>query len=112
MVGFQVSWGVSAIRFNCHQGDPTQFSTSYFIPKSDAELLGAGSLLKKYITLLVTHIRDIMPTATNLASRSPKQFASVADIIESDLSGKCESFFVLFWIVLGVQLSLLNIIDI
>ncbi|XP_063970630.1 E3 ubiquitin-protein ligase HERC2-like [Lytechinus pictus] len=53
----------------------------------DAELLGAGSLLKKYITLLVTHIRDIMPTATNLAGRSPKQFASVADIIQSDLSG-------------------------
>ncbi|XP_071496413.1 E3 ubiquitin-protein ligase HERC2-like [Diadema antillarum] len=53
----------------------------------DAELLGAGSLLKKYVTLLVTHIRDIMPTATTLAARSPKRFASVADIIESDLSG-------------------------
>ena len=62
----------------------------YFLD-SDAELLGAGSLLKKYITLLVTHIRDIMPTATNLASRSPKQFASVADIIESDLSGRNSS---------------------
>ncbi|XP_033632375.1 E3 ubiquitin-protein ligase HERC2-like [Asterias rubens] len=54
---------------------------------TSAETLGAISLLKKYISLLAAHIHDVLPAASDLASRSPKQFSTVASIIESDLSG-------------------------
>ncbi|XP_033111225.1 E3 ubiquitin-protein ligase HERC2-like [Anneissia japonica] len=53
----------------------------------DPELLGAGSLLRKYIALLCSHINDIMPVASSLAGQSCKHFAVVARVVESDLSG-------------------------
>lgn len=52
------------------------------------ELLGVGSLLKKYIALLCTHIGDILPVATNIASTSHRHFAEVSRIVVGDLTGK------------------------
>jgi E3 ubiquitin-protein ligase HERC2 len=46
-----------------------------------------GSLLKKYCSLLCSHVSDVLPLATNLASYSSKHFAAVARIIKHDISG-------------------------
>ncbi|XP_068449209.1 E3 ubiquitin-protein ligase HERC2 isoform X1 [Clinocottus analis] len=51
------------------------------------ELLGVGSLLKKYIALLCTHIGDILPVATSIASTGRRHFAEVSRVIEGDLTG-------------------------
>ncbi|XP_061744248.1 E3 ubiquitin-protein ligase HERC2 isoform X2 [Nerophis ophidion] len=51
------------------------------------ELLGVGSLLKKYIALLCTHIGDILPVATSIASTGHRHFAEVSRVIEGDLTG-------------------------
>uniref|UniRef100_A0A3B3YFA5 HECT-type E3 ubiquitin transferase n=1 Tax=Poecilia mexicana TaxID=48701 RepID=A0A3B3YFA5_9TELE len=50
------------------------------------ELLGVGSLLKKYIALLCTHIGDILPVATSIASTGRRHFAEVSRVIEGDLT--------------------------
>lgn len=54
---------------------------------ADPELLGVGSLLKKYIALLCTHIGDILPVATSIASTGRRHFAEVSRVIEGDLTG-------------------------
>ncbi|XP_031694188.1 E3 ubiquitin-protein ligase HERC2-like, partial [Anarrhichthys ocellatus] len=54
---------------------------------ADPELLGVGSLLKKYISLLCTHIGDILPVATSIASTGRRHFAEVSRVIEGDLTG-------------------------
>ncbi|XP_041440166.1 E3 ubiquitin-protein ligase HERC2 isoform X2 [Xenopus laevis] len=51
------------------------------------ELLGVGSLLKKYTALLCTHIGDILSVATNIASVSHRHFAEVSRIVAGDLTG-------------------------
>ncbi|XP_023810269.2 E3 ubiquitin-protein ligase HERC2 isoform X5 [Oryzias latipes] len=51
------------------------------------ELLGVGSLLKKYIALLCAHIGDILPVATSIASAGRRHFAEVSRVIEGDLTG-------------------------
>ncbi|XP_076870833.1 LOW QUALITY PROTEIN: E3 ubiquitin-protein ligase HERC2 [Brachyhypopomus gauderio] len=51
------------------------------------EILGVGSLLKKYIALLSTHIGDILPVATSIAFNGHRHFAEVSRIIEGDLTG-------------------------
>ncbi|XP_059922232.1 E3 ubiquitin-protein ligase HERC2 isoform X1 [Gadus macrocephalus] len=51
------------------------------------ELLGVGSLLKKYISLLCTHMGDILPVATSIASTGHRHFAEVSRVIEGDLTG-------------------------
>ena len=55
---------------------------------ADPELLGVGSLLKKYIALLCTHIGDILPVATSIASTGRRHFAEVSRVIEGDLTGR------------------------
>lgn len=62
---------------------------------ADPELLGVGSLLKKYIALLCTHIGDILPVATSIASTGRRHFAEVSRVIEGDLTGN-PSLIVLF----------------
>uniref|UniRef100_A0A3B3D0M2 E3 ubiquitin-protein ligase HERC2 n=1 Tax=Oryzias melastigma TaxID=30732 RepID=A0A3B3D0M2_ORYME len=52
----------------------------------DPELLGVGSLLKKYIALLCAHIGDILPVATSIASAGRRHFAEVSRVIEGDLT--------------------------
>uniref|UniRef100_A0A3Q2Y7Y6 E3 ubiquitin-protein ligase HERC2 n=1 Tax=Hippocampus comes TaxID=109280 RepID=A0A3Q2Y7Y6_HIPCM len=49
-------------------------------------LLGVGSLLKKYIALLCTHIGDILPIATSIASTGHRHFAEASHVIEGDLT--------------------------
>lgn len=56
---------------------------------ADPEFLGVGSLLKKYIALLCTHIGDILPVATSIASTGCRHFAEVSRVIEGDLTGNC-----------------------
>ncbi|XP_066478199.1 E3 ubiquitin-protein ligase HERC2 isoform X5 [Tiliqua scincoides] len=51
------------------------------------ELLGVGSLLKKYTALLCTHIGDILPVATSVASTSHRHFAEVSRVVDGDLTG-------------------------
>ncbi|XP_031814951.1 E3 ubiquitin-protein ligase HERC2 isoform X4 [Sarcophilus harrisii] len=51
------------------------------------ELLGVGSLLKKYTALLCTHIGDILPVATSIASSSYRHFAEVSRVVDGDLTG-------------------------
>ncbi|XP_038616113.1 E3 ubiquitin-protein ligase HERC2 [Tachyglossus aculeatus] len=58
------------------------FSTSY-----SPELLGVGSLLKKYTALLCTHIGDTLPVATSIASTSHRHFAEVSRVVDGDLTG-------------------------
>ncbi|XP_037554244.1 E3 ubiquitin-protein ligase HERC2 [Nematolebias whitei] len=53
----------------------------------DPELFGVGSLLKKYIAFLCTHIGDILPVATSIASTGRRHFAEVSRVIEGDLTG-------------------------
>lgn len=54
---------------------------------SDSELQGAGSLLRKYITLLCNHVSDILPRGASLAANSSKHFSLVSKIIVSDVTG-------------------------
>ena len=79
--------------------EPILIYFAFLFSLTDVELLGAGSLLRKYVSLLSAHVRDIMPTAAKLAAPSPKQFSSVASIIESDLSGE-----ICLYILLGKNL--------
>ncbi|NXQ86808.1 HERC2 ligase, partial [Nyctibius grandis] len=51
------------------------------------DLLGIGSLLKKYTALLCTHIGDILPVATSIASTSHRHFAEVSYVVDGDLTG-------------------------
>lgn len=66
----------------------------------DPELLGVGSLLKKYIALLCTHIGDILPVATSIASTGHRHFAEVSRVIEGDLTGNVISFFYCIFMLL------------
>lgn len=61
------------------------------LPPADPELLGVGSLLKKYIALLCTHIGDILPVATSIAFTGHRHFAEVSRVIEGDLTGNSYS---------------------
>lgn len=55
---------------------------------SDAEMLGVGSLLCKYVSMLSTHVRNILTVATNLVTQTPQCFGSVSELVASDLSGE------------------------
>ncbi len=55
---------------------------------SEPDLLGAGSLLRKYLSLICGHVSDVMPVACALAVYSSKHFTTVARIITSDVTGK------------------------
>lgn len=52
------------------------------------DLLGVGSLLKKYTALLCTHIGDILPVAISIASTSHRHFAEVSRVVDGDLTGR------------------------
>lgn len=54
---------------------------------SDPEVLGAVSLLRKYVALLASHVDDCLTVASTLASLSPRCFALVASVLEADLTG-------------------------
>ncbi len=54
---------------------------------AEVELLGAGSLLRKYVSLICSHVCDVMPVASALAVHSSKHFSTVAKIITQDVTG-------------------------
>ena len=54
---------------------------------TEPELVGAGSLLRKYLNLLCAHVADVLPVAASLATPSGKHFATVAKIVSADVSG-------------------------
>ncbi|XP_022244118.1 E3 ubiquitin-protein ligase HERC2-like isoform X2 [Limulus polyphemus] len=53
----------------------------------DMEVIGGASLLKKYVSLLISHISDCLCVACTLASYSSCHFALAASVLESDLTG-------------------------
>ncbi|KAI8508669.1 E3 ubiquitin-protein ligase herc2, partial [Branchiostoma belcheri] len=56
------------------------------VEEIDLELLGAGSLLRKYVALLCIHVADVLPVAASLAAISAKHFAVVSSVLSADLS--------------------------
>ena len=59
----------------CASGSETQ----------DQEMLGVESLLSKYLCQVCSHVLEIMPTATQLASMSSKHFVMVAGLLKTDI---------------------------
>uniref|UniRef100_A0A2C9K806 HECT-type E3 ubiquitin transferase n=1 Tax=Biomphalaria glabrata TaxID=6526 RepID=A0A2C9K806_BIOGL len=51
------------------------------------EMLGSASLLRKYCSLLVGHVGNILPTATSVGEMSARSFANVTAIINRDVTG-------------------------
>lgn len=70
--------------------------------------MGVGSLLKKYTALLCTHIGDILPVASSIASTSWRHFAEVACIVEGDFTGTFLVSFlwmcIYFWRLMRVKI--------
>ncbi|GAB1604494.1 E3 ubiquitin-protein ligase HERC2-like [Argonauta hians] len=53
----------------------------------EADMLSAGSVLRKYMNQLCWHVTDVLPVATSLASRSSKHFTFISEIISEDVTG-------------------------
>ena len=53
----------------------------------DAEICGAGALLRKYLTLLCAHVAEVLPRAASLAALSSKHFVAVSKVISKDVTG-------------------------
>ncbi|XP_053987984.1 E3 ubiquitin-protein ligase HERC2 isoform X2 [Hylaeus volcanicus] len=51
----------------------------------DQEMLGAESLLKKYISQISVHVTEIMSSAAELANASVKQFVFVVTVLRGDI---------------------------
>jgi hypothetical protein len=54
---------------------------------SDQDVLGAESLLTKYISQLCNHITETLPIASSLAATSSKHFSLVVSILKGDVIG-------------------------
>lgn len=57
---------------------------------TELQLLGAGSLLRKYTLLLGNHVAMILPQATSLACVSSKHFSVVSQVLTKDVTGQCK----------------------
>ncbi|XP_068082847.1 E3 ubiquitin-protein ligase HERC2 [Anabrus simplex] len=53
--------------------------------QQDQDVLGAESLLTKYIQMLSSHVTDILPIASSLAATSSKHFSLIASILRGDV---------------------------
>ncbi|KAL5011340.1 hypothetical protein ScPMuIL_009891 [Solemya velum] len=53
----------------------------------EIELQGAGSLLRKYLSVLCNHVANILPVAASLAGISSRHFSLVSKIITRDVTG-------------------------
>ncbi|XP_059157195.1 E3 ubiquitin-protein ligase HERC2-like isoform X2 [Physella acuta] len=51
------------------------------------EMLGAASLLRKYCSLLVAHVSNILPTASSVGEMSTRSFANVSAVLCKDITG-------------------------
>jgi hypothetical protein len=54
---------------------------------SDQDVLGAESLLTKYISQLCNHVTETLPIASSLAATSSKHFSLVVSILKGDVMG-------------------------
>jgi hypothetical protein len=54
---------------------------------SDQDVLGAESLLTKYIYQLCNHITETLPVASSLAATSSKHFSLIVSILKGDVIG-------------------------
>ena len=62
----------------------------YFHPcRPGCQILGVASLLRKYCSLLVSHVSGIMPTATSVGDMSDRSFAATCAVLSRDVTGKC-----------------------
>ncbi|XP_049844846.1 E3 ubiquitin-protein ligase HERC2 [Schistocerca gregaria] len=50
----------------------------------DTDVLGAESLLSKYLSILCNHVNDILPLASSLTSNNNKHFPHIASILKGD----------------------------
>lgn len=55
---------------------------------ADTEVLGAGSLLRKYVVLVCMHVSDVLPVAASIAASNLKLFPTIANIMQADISGR------------------------
>ncbi|KAG1662456.1 E3 ubiquitin-protein ligase HERC2 [Nymphon striatum] len=70
----------------------------------DMNIIGAVSILRKYITLLCNHISDCLPIASNLAAISPRNFLTVSQILKTDIIGILLPELVLSLLLLQIHL--------
>lgn len=59
---------------------------------SGCEMMGAASLLRKYCSLLVSHVSNVLATATTVGEKCARSFANVTAIISKDVTGMASHF--------------------
>ncbi|XP_072748341.1 E3 ubiquitin-protein ligase HERC2 [Anoplolepis gracilipes] len=75
----------------------------------DQEMMGAESLLKKYIAQICDHATEILPLATEVSGRSVKDFISIASVLKGDIINVLLSELVTCLILLQVDCPVLLI---
>lgn len=55
-------------------------------------MMGAASLLRKYCSLLVSHVSNVLATATTVGEKCARSFANVTAIISKDVTGMASHF--------------------
>ena len=53
----------------------------------EGDLLGKLSLLKKYSSLLSSHVTEVMPLAISYGNEGPTQFVQACNILQNDVIG-------------------------
>lgn len=75
----------------------------------DQEMMGAESLLKKYIAQICDHATEVLPSAAEMGGRSVKDFIVVASILKDDIINVLLPELVTCLILLQVQCPVLLI---
>ncbi|RLU17868.1 hypothetical protein DMN91_010107 [Ooceraea biroi] len=75
----------------------------------DQEMMGAESLLKKYIAQICDHATEILPLAAEIGGRSVKDFISIASVLKGDIINVLLSELVTCLILLQVDYPMLLI---
>ncbi|GFN81530.1 E3 ubiquitin-protein ligase herc2-like, partial [Plakobranchus ocellatus] len=55
--------------------------------ETSCQILGAASLLRKYCSLLVSHVSSVMPAATSIGDMSDRSFAAACAVLSKDVTG-------------------------
>ena len=53
------------------------------------DITGVAALLRKYCSLLVSHVAAILPTASSVGELGARSYATVCDILNRDVIGEC-----------------------
>lgn len=67
------------------------FITFWMNYTTGLEMQGAANLLRKYCSLLCSHVTDILPVAASMAAISTKHFSLVCKIISKDVTGEWQA---------------------